>query len=74
MSSEESGEDDGEEVIITKPLPWLSPHVSHFFRKLDEAALKGKSPQARRQVKKRKKVPLSSRRIPSDDYPSWIFQ
>ena len=48
MSSEESGEDAGEEVIITKPLWWLSPDVSHFFRKLGEVALKGKSPQGDR--------------------------
>ena len=27
MSSSESGEDDGEEVIIVRPLPWLSAEV-----------------------------------------------
>ena len=34
MSVEESDLGEGEEVIVTKPLPWLSTDVSHFFQKL----------------------------------------
>ena len=36
MSSAESGEDDGEEVIIVRPLPWLSAEVTAFKQQLDE--------------------------------------
>jgi len=75
MSSEESGTDDGEEIILTKPLPWLSSTVKNFFRKLDEAALLGKSPQARRQMKQRRFGPPSLRQKPSSSsgIPDWAF-
>ena len=53
MSSDESGTEEDNEVIISHPLPWLSPNVQHFKRKLDEAALKEKSPQAKRMIKSR---------------------
>ena len=51
MSSEESGVDENE-VIIVKSLPWHSVHVGQLFRRLDEKGLEEKSPQARRQMKK----------------------
>ena len=30
MSSDESGEDDGDEIIMVHPLPWLSAEVVAF--------------------------------------------
>jgi hypothetical protein len=48
MSSDESGKDEDKEVIISHPLPWLSPAVQQFKKKLDDASLKDKSPQAKR--------------------------
>ena len=30
MSSDESGEDDGDEIIMVHPLPWLSAEVLAF--------------------------------------------
>ena len=53
MSSDESGEDDGDEIIVVHPLPWLSAEVVAFKQQLDEQLKKEKSPQARRQMKPR---------------------
>lgn len=44
MSSEESGIDDNEEVIITRPLSLLSANVQHLFKKLDAETMAQKSP------------------------------
>ena len=38
-----SGRDEDNEVIISHPLPWLSPGVIHIKSKLNEAALKEES-------------------------------
>ena len=53
VSSEESGTDDGEEVLIIRPIPWRSARVCHMFRELDRQSLTNKSPQSRRQMKRR---------------------
>ena len=76
MSSEESGQEGEEEVLINHPLPWISSTVKAFKRKLDEASLSGKSPQSKRQKKPRVDGPMSTRSIPyeSDKFPSWIFK
>ena len=50
MSSEESGSDDEN---IVHPLVWRSPYVSTMFEKIDAYIERKKSPQARRQMKKR---------------------
>ena len=76
MSSDESGydEDDSNEVIVSHPLKWLSANVTQFKRKLDEVALKNKTPQAKRQMKERIEGLPSSRTCPkTDSYPAWVF-
>lgn len=75
MSSDESGNEDEKEVIISHPLPWLSANVQQFKRILDEACLKEKSPQAKRMIKSRVEGSPSSRAKPTEDgNPSWIFK
>ena len=75
MSSDESGIDDDKEVIISHPLPWLSPAVQQFKKKLDDASFKDKSPQARRMIKERMVGNSSIRPKPSTDkFSSWVFQ
>ena len=76
MSSDESGTEEDKEVIISHPLPWLSPNVQQFKRKLDEEALKEKSPQAKRMIKDRMVGVHSSRPKPAaaKDIPSWVFK
>jgi len=51
MSSEESGEDGGDEVLIRRKLPWRAERVNHFFTQLDDSVKAEKSPQARQQMK-----------------------
>ena len=74
-SSDESGMDeDGKEVIQTHALPWLTSSVQDFKRRLDDAILKDKSPQAKRQMKERVEGLLSLRPYPgNDEYPSWVI-
>lgn len=71
MSSEESGEDDS---IIVHPLPWHSDYVNKMFKKIDCYCENLKSPQARRQTKRRVSGGASFR--PKPDYvdkipPKW---
>ena len=74
ISSDSSGEDEGEEVIIFYPLPWVSENVSAFKKKLDEEIAKQKSPQARQQMKRRVIGPFSGRLCPTNvDLPSWAI-
>lgn len=77
MSSEESEvEDDHEEVLIVKELPWRSQKVNRFFKNLDDKEQEHKTPQARRQAKKRvrDRDVISSRPVPSlADVPCWVF-
>ena len=71
MSSDSSGEDDGDEVIIVHPLPWISADRQSSKSMLDEEIKKGRSPQARRQMKRRVTGTPSSRPCPADvDVPS----
>ena len=53
ISSEESGYDDGDEVIYVKPLPWRSKQFSEFVARLDIQAVSNKSAMAKRQSKRR---------------------
>ena len=73
MSSDESGIEEGDEVLILKPLPWESAEVAHFKQALDDAALEEKSPQAKRQMKPRLRGTHSARSKPCSEYPSWAF-
>lgn len=60
MSSEESGEDDGEVLILSQ----TTDRVDDFLKKLDDNVKAEKSPQARRQMKKRVLGEASSCPIP----------
>ena len=75
MSSEESDVDEeGKEILIVHQIPWLSDTVNTFKRTLDAQALKLKSPQSVRQMKKRIEGRQSSRPPPAAGcYPDWIF-
>ena len=73
MSSEESGVEDGEDVNVVRPLPWLSASVTQFKSALDNQTMKEKSPQARRQTKKRKQGCPSKRTRPDVCEPEWAF-
>ena len=64
MSSEESGEDEGE-VLIRRRLSWRAERVKDFFKKLDDNVRAEKSPQARCQMKKRVLGEASSRPLPA---------
>ena len=71
LSSEESGMDDENEVIIVKHLPWRSSYVNQMFNRLDEKAITEKSPQSRRQMKKRVTGEASARSKPAGEIPPW---
>lgn len=71
MSSEESGDDECDTIII-KPLLWRAPRVETFFRSLDETAKDGKSSQSIRQMKQRVLGEPSQRSRPqAGEFPSW---
>ena len=64
----------GEEVIIVHPLPCISDDVATFKKKLDDEIAKEKSPQARRQMKRRVVGASSNRPRPVNlDMPSWAL-
>ena len=77
MSSDDSDYDDeGKEILVTRPLPWLSDSVQHFKHLLDQEILRFKNPQSLRQMKKRVEGAVSTRDAPADStrYPSWVLQ
>ena len=55
ISSEDSGSDNDDEVLIVRPLPWHSVRVDHnvMFDNLDKQSLANKSPLAKHQMKRR---------------------
>ena len=68
MSSDESGfDDDNNEILINHKLPWLSDKVQNFMMLLDQETTKSKSPQAKRQMKKRIDGLPSSRPMPANE-------
>lgn len=71
MSSDESGEDDGQPVFIVKKLPWRSERVSNFFERLDAAHSSRKTEQASRQTKPRISKGLLSSRPATRGFPAW---
>lgn len=73
ISSEDSGTDDGEEVLVVRPLPWRSARVSHMFQEVDRQNLKDKSPQSRRQMKRRVLGENSDRPQCTSELPQWAF-
>lgn len=74
MSSDESAEEDGEEVLIIHPLPWISAEVVAFKQKMDAEIKKEKSSQARRQTKRRVVGSPSTRPCPAQGLPSWALK
>ena len=76
MSNEESDIDDNDEqILVIKRLPWRSEKVNHFIKSLDEKHQQRKTLQARRQEKRRvQDREVSSRPGPSlTDLPGWVF-
>ena len=67
MSSEEIGI-DLEDSIVIHPLPWRTEYVNKMFRKINS-----KSPQAKRQTKRRQYGMASNRPKPDIDeaLPRW---
>ena len=74
MSSEES-DDENEEVITVKPLPWRAEKVSSFFHCLDNKMKQSKSTQAKRQRKQRIEGSNYSLRLQpvGTSIPEWAF-
>ena len=72
MSSEESENDNEDDVIVVHPLPWLSEKVENFKQTLDIKIKKDKTPQARRQMKQRI-IGTTSSRPPKLELPSWVL-
>ena len=75
MSSEESGTDDGHEVVITKPLPWRSQYCSTMFKRIDDYVDRHRSSQAKRQMKRRhiSKSPSSRNKPEGTSVPDWAI-
>ena len=74
MSSEESGNEDEEEILFIRPLLFRSAKVDRFFGMLDDRVKESKSPQARRQMKKRVRGDVSTRGLPvGHNYPKWAL-
>lgn len=69
MSSEES-DMENEENIIVKTLPFRHARVSSYFKAIDEASDKQKTPQALRQRKRRILGGESDRSVPTN-LPKW---
>ena len=44
MSSDESGNESGKEIIITHPLPWLSPNVQQLKKKARRCLIEREKP------------------------------
>ena len=73
MSSDESCTENGDEILMVHPLPWLSPSVNSFKDELDKKVANEKSPQARRQMKRRVLGVPSNRPKPARELPEWAF-
>ena len=70
MSSEESFEENDEEVLKIHPLTWRAEIVNKMFTELNLMSKKEKSPQARRQQKPRR-IGEESTRQPLSWAPAW---
>lgn len=74
MSSEESEVDEnGDDVVVVRPLPWRSSYCSRMFSKIDSYTYHKKSSQGKRQMKNRRVGEPSSRVLPTDiNVPDWV--
>lgn len=73
MSSDESGEEEGEEILLVHALPWLSETVTQFKMSLDHEIISSRTPQARRQMKKRL-TGCPSKRPVFGNLPTWAIK
>ena len=69
MSSDENG---GEDTIIVHPLPWRTEYVNQMFQRIDAYCSSRKSPQARRQTRKRSMGSSSTRPKPTNGVSSTV--
>lgn len=77
LSSEESGMEADEEVIVVKTLPWRNDQVTSLMRRLDDKIKVDRSPQANRQAKKRiygAKTSTRSQPTICENMPAWLFK
>ena len=72
ISSEDSGSNNGEEVLIVRPLPCRSDRVDHMISDQDRQRLSDKSPLAKRQMKCRV-LGHHSQRPKSSGVPQWAL-
>ena len=70
MSSDDSDMDEDDEVYRVRALPWRKEAVKRMFNTLDNEALKIKTQQAKRQMKRRTEGTLSERPRPMG-MPTW---
>lgn len=74
ISSEESGNEDGEKILTRKTIRYRSQKVDDFFLKLDGLAKESRSVGTARPTLPRKEGQLSSRALPDNHgLPSWAL-
>lgn len=71
LHSSEESDQENEEIIIVKPLPWRSERCTQLFHQLDEKNEEGKSAQAKRQKRRRIEGLVSSTRPQPLGLPKW---
>ena len=76
MSSEESDTMEDNEILIHRPIAWLSFTVKNFKTQLDKEISKKKSPQAKRERKETVSEAPSTRPLPTkpENFPTCIFK
>lgn len=75
MSSEESAEEEDEEVYLHRPLPWRSARLTQMLHYLDSKVAINQSALSRRQRKRRIATdePSSRPKPTTATYPPWAF-
>ena len=77
MSSEESGIEAGDEIIVVKSLPWRHDQVNSLIQRLDDKIKNDRSPQAARQSKRRiygTRISTRCQPLINDSMPAWLFK
>ena len=72
MSSEQSGEEGDEPVILVKPLLWRGEQVNKLFRQLEQKIAAERTPQARCQLMCRVVASEPSRTAPVEDISGFL--
>lgn len=73
ISSEES-ENENDDSVFVKPLPWRANIVNDFFAQLDSKIMETKSVQAKRQRKQRIVSTTESTRETPPGLPKWAVK